>query len=85
MEFAVVGVSPSTLAGSQPLQPWGQDAEVLSGFPSSAADGGGPAAGESKRGKGDGSFVQGLGEFCFPSGASVALVESGGAAVSRGV
>lgn len=77
MEFAVIGVSPSTLAGSHPLQPWGQDAEVLSGFPSAE---GKDQAGE--RGKGDGSFVQGLGEFCFPSGASISLAE-GGAAVSR--
>ncbi|CAM9662911.1 unnamed protein product [Pylaiella littoralis] len=70
MEFAVIGLSPSTLAGSHPLQPWGQDPEVVSGFPSRGEN----AAG-SGRGKGDGSFVQGLGEFCFPRGASVALVE----------
>lgn len=77
MEFAVIGASPSTLAGSHPLRPWGQDAEVLSRFPSAEGKGS-----EGERGKGDGSFVQGLGEFCFPSGASVSLVE-GGAAVSR--
>eukprot|EP00903_Cladosiphon_okamuranus_P014764 g13681.t1 len=74
MEFAVIGASPSTLAGSHPLQPWGQDAEVLSRFPS--AEGKGP---EGEQGRGDGSFVQGLGEFCFPSGASISLVEEGAA------
>lgn len=66
----MIGLSPSTLAGSHPLQPWGQDPEVVSGFPSRGEN----AAGLG-RGKGDGSFVQGLGEFCFPRGASVALVE----------
>lgn len=77
MEFAVIGASPATLAGSHPLQPWGQAAEVLSRFPS--AEG---SSMEGGKGKGDSSFVQGLGEFCFPSGASIALVD-GREAVSR--
>ncbi|CAB1120011.1 unnamed protein product [Ectocarpus sp. CCAP 1310/34] len=68
MEFAVVGVSPSTLSGTQPLEPWGQAPEVLSGFPVTEGD---DASG---RGKRDGSFVQGLGEFCFPCGANISLV-----------
>lgn len=76
MEFAVVGMNQSTLAGSHPLQPWGQDPEVISGFPAAAADGAETVTG---RGKGDGSFVQGLGEFCFPCGASMTLVEAGAA------
>lgn len=37
---------------------------------------------EGGKGEGDSSFVQGLGEFCFPSGASIALVD-GREAVSR--
>ncbi|CAM9767632.1 unnamed protein product, partial [Scytosiphon promiscuus] len=70
MEFAVVGVAQSALAGSQALQPWGQDPEVLAGFPAAK----GYATGVVGRGKGDGSFVQGLGDFCFPCGANLALV-----------
>lgn len=67
----MVGVAPSTLAGFHPLQPWGQDPEVLAGFP--AVEGG--AEGILGRGKGDGSFVQGLGDFCFPCGANLVLVD----------
>lgn len=71
MEFAVLGVGPTTLSGVHPLQPWGQDVEVLSGFPVTDRD-----SAESSVGKGDGSYVQGLGEFCFPSGAEVSLMKS---------
>ncbi|CAM9125621.1 unnamed protein product [Ectocarpus sp. 12 AP-2014] len=77
MEFAIVGVSLSTLAGTQPLGPWGQAPEVLSGFPVTEGD---DASG---RGKGDGSFVQGLGEFCFPRGANIALVRGRGGTGTR--
>lgn len=70
MEFAVVGVAPATLAGSHPLQPWGQEPEVLAGFPATEGDAGSVGG----RGEGDGSFVQGLGDFCFPCGANLTLV-----------
>lgn len=72
MEFAVIGVGPATLTGNNPLKPWGQDAEVLSGFPGAEKEA--EAAG---RGAGDGVFVQGLGEFCFPSGAGIYLSRGG--------
>ena len=66
----MLGVGPTKLSGSDPLQPWGQDAEVISGFPSPEGD-----STEAGSGSGDGSFVQGLGDFCFPSGANICLVE----------
>ena len=75
MEFAEVGIGAVTLSGARPLQPWGQDVEVLSAFPGSddhSTKGSRAEAGAAR----DGSLVQGLGEFCFPSGANLSLVRA---------
>lgn len=79
MEFAVVSVGETILSGARPLRNWGQDAEVISRFPRSCRDadgGGGDANGGGNGGEEDG-FVEGLADFCFPSGAQMYLVEGG--------
>lgn len=88
----MVGVGQGTLSGAHPLKPWGQDPEVLSRFPSECrrrnsrgdtrgvhGEGGGGARREGGGGggsRGDSVFVEGLEDFCFPSGAGISLVRA---------
>lgn len=82
MEFAVVGIGQAVLSGAQAVRDWGQATEVISRFPCTSGDGcGSPidsgGGGRRREKPEDVVFVDGLEDFCFPSGAAIALVEGG--------